>query len=418
MPEVDEYVGRVYLVFAYRGWAPRGAGSDEPLAFGKPKIGRDVAFWMGGTAIDPDDLVTVLRYELREQDFLATVGKDDDLAHWDGTIVWAYLHDDFEPGEQLVWTREMRRLENGVGTPRPIAQRLHEMATDCVMDLSGQDVGGHSSTGAEKSRMKIEKGHGQEEGSTSELEEEELELCQADWEHVSSCEERVGEATGNADLPSVLTVLSEDLAYWATNLKRYMFQLFEGYEGESSLPVQAGFLPFGLGRRIVGACEAYDMLEFHRGTDYANAFARRIDSLFEARHEFLALVASFEGTVDTKGYGEFQASVDSARHDLKCRALSLAEHINLLRSQIESSKASPTRTPMVVASNTVEEERCAPMPKAEIARRLLNRQNARTRDAEKMMAEYGLKAMGNKWTIRLNGLDANARRRLEAREWP
>ncbi len=58
--------------------------------------------------------------------------------------------------------------------------------------------------------------------------------------------------------------------------------------------------------------------------------------------------------------------------------------------------------------------RCAPMSKAEMARRLCDNQNARPRDIKATLAKQKLRSEGgNKWTIRLDGLDTKSRARME-----
>jgi len=75
--------------------------------------------------------------------------------------------------------------------------------------------------------------------------------------------------------------------------------------------------------------------------------------------------------------------------------------------------------PVAPNSGNRSESRSAPMSRADIARRLLNRPDARSRDALMIMQEYGLKKAGNKWTIRFDtGMDHNMRERMEAAQPP
>jgi len=188
---------------------------------------------------------------------------------------------------------------------------------------------------------------GDQESSIAPGPEDEGGPVNADWQRVSEYQRRVAEAVRSANLSSLLEVLTEDIVDWATHLKRYMFQLFEGYEGKRLLSPHAGFAPIWLGRPIVGANEAFDLLEFHKSPEHAKAYARRIDELLKARRDFLLFATSFEGTSDSRGYGEFQASVDGLRHDLKYHALSVAEYVDLVRSQI-----APGRPPKLGTKTT------------------------------------------------------------------
>ena len=57
--------------------------------------------------------------------------------------------------------------------------------------------------------------------------------------------------------------------------------------------------------------------------------------------------------------------------------------------------------------------RCAPMPRTEIARRLLNREKARARDAQGMMERHGLRHEdGNRYTICIDRLNPEDKKRL------
>ena len=59
-------------------------------------------------------------------------------------------------------------------------------------------------------------------------------------------------------------------------------------------------------------------------------------------------------------------------------------------------------------------ERCAPMSKAEMARRLTGRLQARGRDVESFLRKHDLQhAEGGKWTVRLDTMDQGSREKLE-----
>ena len=176
-----------------------------------------------------------------------------------------------------------------------------------------------------------------------------------DAKHIDRCGEQLAEAVERADLAGVLAVLAEDLIYWATNLKRYMFRVFDCYEGKGILPPQAGFVPYWFGRPIIGAHEACDMLEFHKSIEYAKAYSGRMDKFFQARHDFADFAASYDGPTDAREFYEFQAAVDSHRHDLKYHAVSVAEYINLLRSQLKPAGTRKSAGEAFLASLTPEQ---------------------------------------------------------------
>ena len=59
-------------------------------------------------------------------------------------------------------------------------------------------------------------------------------------------------------------------------------------------------------------------------------------------------------------------------------------------------------------------ERCAPMSKVEMARRLTGRPQARGRDVESLLREHDLQpAEGRKWTVRMDTMDPGSREKLQ-----
>ncbi len=70
-----------------------------------------------------------------------------------------------------------------------------------------------------------------------------------------------------------------------------------------------------------------------------------------------------------------------------------------------------------VQPTSEKENRSAPMSKTEMARRITGRTNARLRDVESILEQHDLKHIeGNKWSVRLDGMDAGTRKRLEGAE--
>ncbi len=62
----------------------------------------------------------------------------------------------------------------------------------------------------------------------------------------------------------------------------------------------------------------------------------------------------------------------------------------------------------------IEGEWSAPMTKAEMARRITGNRKARAREVEAILVSYGIKNLsGNKWSVRLDGMDSNTRKKIE-----
>lgn len=155
-----------------------------------------------------------------------------------------------------------------------------------------------------------------------------------DYEKMIACEQKKDEAVRIADTAGIINILREDILYWAASLKRNMFQLFDEYKTGHKNIYQKGFKPLWLSRPFVGSKEAYEMLEFHKGVDYAKRFSERFDKFLKVRGEFVDYAISYNGSIEDSQFYEFQAGVDYKRKELKQIALSLADHLNLLRSQL------------------------------------------------------------------------------------
>jgi hypothetical protein len=156
-----------------------------------------------------------------------------------------------------------------------------------------------------------------------------------DARHMLKHAERVSECVDSGDLSAMLGVVRDDLLLWATSLKDQVAWYFHNY-GEHGGPVglyQAGMRPFWFARPILGATEAYEMIEFQKGAEQAQAFKRRFDRLDSSRREFLELLVSYGGPADCPDYYEFQAAVDDARSTLRKTSFSFAEYLRLLQSQ-------------------------------------------------------------------------------------
>lgn len=83
------------------------------------------------------------------------------------------------------------------------------------------------------------------------------------------------------------------------------------------------------------------------------------------------------------------------------------------RASDSLTKETPEEAEPPAKAQDSERPRCAPMTRTKIARRLLNRDNARSREAEGMMKRHGLRQEDGKlYTIRVDQLDRLTRKRL------
>ncbi len=61
------------------------------------------------------------------------------------------------------------------------------------------------------------------------------------------------------------------------------------------------------------------------------------------------------------------------------------------------------------------EEWSAPMSKREMARRITGKPSARAREVQTVLEQFGIKRIGyKKWIVRLDQMDANTRKKIEA----
>ena len=197
--------------------------------------------------------------------------------------------------------------------------------------------------------------------------EEEERRSREDMQHCLDCEQQVAEGVHNGDLEAVLSVLATDLVYWGRSLKHHMFNLFHQYEMEGSGFFSAGIVPFWFARPIVGAEQAFEMVEVHLGVDYAAAFGGRIDGFYRARHEFLELATGYDGPLGCQEYYEFFAQVDDARSAIRKRAFALAEHVRLLGSQVRTKSGPEQARSGLGPHASAEPSNIASCPRAAVA---------------------------------------------------
>lgn len=92
----------------------------------------------------------------------------------------------------------------------------------------------------------------------------------------------------------------------------------------------------------------------------------------------------------------------------------IASRINREAATVETTSGDEPPAPTKAAA-LASEHRSAPMTKADMARRITGRSNARFREIEAFISQHDLQRVGdnNKWTVRLDGMDANTRSKLE-----
>ena len=148
------------------------------------------------------------------------------------------------------------------------------------------------------------------------------------------------------DVAKTLRIVAEDLCYWAGNLKQHLLHQVSHLAKDPSfvrmrdVPEDAPFRVYEtwILREWIGSHEAFDLLEFHKGPEYARSFSARLDRLHEARAEFAKLLVQY--TVETRGedvQGIF--ALDEIRKDLKHKAIWLAEHLDRVAMQFDAAKS-------------------------------------------------------------------------------
>ena len=171
---------------------------------------------------------------------------------------------------------------------------------------------------------------------------------------------RLAEAVRAGDVSKTLRVLADDLCYWAGNLKQHLLHHVSHLAKDPSfvrmrdVPEDAPFRIYEtwILRSWIGSHEAFDLLEFHKGAEYARSFSARLDRLHEARAEFAKLLIQY--TVRTRGEdAEGIFALDEIRKDLKHQALWLAEHLDRIATQfdVERVPRDPAPTPVATTSN-------------------------------------------------------------------
>ena len=152
----------------------------------------------------------------------------------------------------------------------------------------------------------------------------------------------LGEAVERADLLAVLGILMSDVGLWADGWKnaiaRYALDRLNGQNPLQLTPfgiMAEGFFWIHRTRSsFVGQKEAFEMLEFRKGTDYAAAFQRRFDDLARYREYLIKKLAAYDGPCDAAGLHPFIVDRDEDRKDLQEMARSLLEYLYNLSKQL------------------------------------------------------------------------------------
>lgn len=157
---------------------------------------------------------------------------------------------------------------------------------------------------------------------------------------------RLGKSVQSGDVSSTLRVLADDLCLWAGNLKQHLLHHVSHFCKDPTfirmrnVPENAPFrfVETWVVRDWIGSHEAFDLLEFHKSTEYARSFSARLETLHSAAEEFSEILTKqtvqSEGKIDV----EMVVALDETRKELKHKALWLAEHIDVVASQFDAAK--------------------------------------------------------------------------------
>lgn len=154
--------------------------------------------------------------------------------------------------------------------------------------------------------------------------------------------------------------------------------------------------------------ESIPWLEFHKSTDYAGNVEKRVS-------EFLAMAFELDKKIiNSELSGDEVCEFEQEQEFLGTEADELAGYLwTIVRLFDELSK--PVDEPDRVRGS-VAVELSAPMSLAEMSRRITGNSKARAREVRPLLERYGLQRVSesvNKWTVRLDEMDASTRRKLE-----
>ena len=153
-------------------------------------------------------------------------------------------------------------------------------------------------------------------------------------------EENLHVAVHAGSASSTLRLLTEDIRHWAGVLKRnlawqviYLAKVPEFVRARQVTSEEpfAHHEPWVV-RDWIGALEAFYLLEFHKGQEFAESFAARLDQLNDDRVEFSHQLVGY--TVRYRGEDmSGTVALDEAAEELAQRALSVADYVDVIASQ-------------------------------------------------------------------------------------
>lgn len=176
-------------------------------------------------------------------------------------------------------------------------------------------------------------------------EREGCEFRSKDFDKREELATRLSIALESGHVGNALRVFAEGLAFWANGLKRHLFDhcyhdtknpmlrpMFQSPNGPRFTMV-----PGWIVEQWVGMHEAYDLVEFHKGSEQARALSERLQRLVDAREEFSQQVVDVTCRCRCEFGMEESLALEEAEKDLRRHAYGLCEHLGLLASQFDAA---------------------------------------------------------------------------------
>lgn len=172
-------------------------------------------------------------------------------------------------------------------------------------------------------------------------------------------------AISTANVGDALRVAAESLSFWARGLRQHLHDhcylsardphvcaMYRATEDDEYV-VQVDWIV----RRWIGMQEAYDLLEFHKGSEFAEAFSSRVQDLFDARDAFSARVAEVTAECGCHVDPDDVEELEEGEKELRNLAFQLCHHLNLVAAQCDAAAngqvapaAHPTRQSIQVVT--------------------------------------------------------------------
>lgn len=157
-------------------------------------------------------------------------------------------------------------------------------------------------------------------------------------EHQATHAKASDEAIKHIDVAESLKKLSDNLYKWAVNLKQNVSDSFEDYVETRHVYIDRKMSPNWAHYHFYQKNRIYELLEFHKGVEYARAFMDRIYEFDAEIMVFVEFALSCQSSVEVPQFTEFCTTVEDKRKELERKALSLVDHINLIYSLMKTSK--------------------------------------------------------------------------------